>query len=82
MGKYNGAVITNAGEQLLASALAGSVELMWTVMRTSTAVVSTSSIKAMTSLTGVQQTASITRASVGHPDCRNDCGHPGYYARI
>lgn len=64
MGKYNGAVITNAGEQLLASALAGSVELMWTVMRTSTAVVSTSSIKAMTSLTGVQQTASITRASV------------------
>lgn len=64
MGKYNGAVITNAGEQLLASALAGSVELMWTVMRTSTAVVSTSSIKAMTSLSGVQQTASITRASV------------------
>lgn len=64
MGKYNGAVITNAGEQLLASALAGSVELMWTVMRTSTSVVSTSSIKAMTSLTGVQQTASITRASV------------------
>lgn len=63
MGKYNGAVITNAGEQLLASAIAGT-ELRWTVMRTSTTVVSTASIKAMTSLTGVQQTANITRASV------------------
>lgn len=64
MGKYNGAVITNAGEQLLATALAGSVELMWTVMKTSTTVVSQSSIKAMTSLSGVQQTANISRVSV------------------
>lgn len=63
MGKYNGAVITNAGEQLLASALAGT-ELRWTVMRTSTATVSADSIKGLTSLTGVKQAANITNAFV------------------
>lgn len=63
MGKYNGAVITTAGESVIASALAGT-ELQWTVMRTSTTVVSTSSIKGLTSLTGVQQTANITNVSV------------------
>ena len=39
MGKYNGAVITTAGEGIIAQALQGT-KLTWTHMRTSSAVVS------------------------------------------
>ena len=63
MGKYNGAVITTAGEGVIAQALQGT-KLTWTKMRTSSVAVSTSSIKGLTALTGVEQTANITNASV------------------
>lgn len=63
MGKYNGAVITTAGEGVIAQALQGT-KLTWTKMRTSSVAVSTSSIKGLTALTGVEQTTNITNASV------------------
>lgn len=63
MGKYNGAVITTAGEGVIAQALQGT-KLTWTKMRTSSVAVSTSSIKGLTALTGVEQVANITNASV------------------
>lgn len=63
MGKYNGAVITTAGEGVIAQALQGT-KLTWTKMRTSSVAVSASSIKGLTALTGVEQTANITNASV------------------
>lgn len=63
MGKYNGAVITTAGEGVIAQALQGT-KLTWTHMRTSSAAVSQSAIKGKTSLTSVEQTADITDATV------------------
>ena len=63
MGKYNGAVVTTAGEGVIAQALQGT-KLTWTKMRTSSVAVSASSIKGLTALTGVEQTANITNASV------------------
>jgi len=63
MGKYNGAVVTTAGEGVIAQALQGT-KLTWTKMRTSSVAVSTSSIKGLTALTGVEQTSNITNASV------------------
>lgn len=63
MGKYNGAVVTTAGEGVIAQALRGT-KLTWTKMRTSSVAVSASSIKGLTALTGVEQTANITNASV------------------
>lgn len=63
MGKYNGAVITTAGEGVIAQALQGT-KLTWTKMRTSSVAVSTSSIKGLTALTGIEQTTNITNASV------------------
>lgn len=64
MGKYNGAVITNAGHNLIAQAIAGS-ELEWTVMRTSSTVIPAGTdLSTLTSLTGIEQTSIITGASV------------------
>lgn len=63
MGKYNGAVITTAGEGIIAQALQGT-KLTWTHMRTSSAVVSQAGIKALTALTDIEQTADITDATV------------------
>lgn len=63
MGKYNGAVITTAGEGIIAQALQGT-KLTWTHMRTSSAVVAQSAIKSKTSLTSVEQTADISDATV------------------
>ena len=63
MGKYNGAVITTAGEGIIAQALQGT-KLTWTHMRTSSAVVAQSAIKALTALTDIEQTADITDATV------------------
>lgn len=64
MGKYNGAVITNAGHNLIAQAISGS-ELEWTVMRTSsTAIPAGTNLATLTSLTGIEQESAITGASV------------------
>lgn len=63
MGKYNGAVVTTAGEGVIAQALQGT-KLTWTKMRTSSVAVAAANVKALTALTGVEQTADITDASV------------------
>ena len=63
MGKYNGAVVTTAGEGVIAQAITGT-ELTWTVMRTSSVAVAAVDVKALTALTGIEQTAGITDASV------------------
>lgn len=64
MGKYNGAVITTAGANVISQAISGS-ELTWTVMRSSSvAIPEGTDIAALTSLTGIEQTAAITDASV------------------
>lgn len=64
MGKYNGAVITTAGTNVISQAISGT-ELTWTVMRSSSvALPEGTDIAALTSLTGIEQTAAITDASV------------------
>ena len=64
MGKYNGAVITTAGTNVISQAISGT-KLEWTVMRSSSvAIPDGTDIAALTSLTGVEQTAVITYASV------------------
>ena len=64
MGLYNGAVITSAGQNLLAQAISGT-ELTWTVMRASSvAIPEGTDLTTLTSLTGIEQTTGITDASV------------------
>ena len=63
MGKYNGAVVTTAGESVIAQALQGT-KLTWTKRRTSSVAVAAANVKALTALTGVEQTTNITDASV------------------
>lgn len=64
MGKYNGAVITTAGANVISQAISGT-ELTWTVMRSSSvAIPEGTDIASLTSLTGIEQTAAITDASV------------------
>lgn len=64
MGKYNGAVITAAGQNVIAQAITGT-ELTWTVMRTSSvAVPQGTDLTTLTSLSGIEQTSNITDASV------------------
>lgn len=64
MGLYNGAVITSAGQNLLAQAISGT-ELTWTVMRASSvAIPEGTDLTTLTSLTGIEQTTVITDASV------------------
>ena len=64
MGLYNGAVITSAGQNLLAQAISGT-ELAWTVMRASSvAIPEGTDLTTLTALTGIKQTADITNASV------------------
>lgn len=64
MGKYNGAVITTAGTSVISQAISGT-ELTWTVMRSSSvALPEGTDIASLTSLTGIEQTAAITDASV------------------
>lgn len=62
MGVYNAAVITTAGEGLIAQAVRGT-EIQWTYMRSSSTTV-TSDLKGMTAIPDVQQTAAITDALV------------------
>ena len=63
MGKYNGAVVTTAGEGVIAQALQGT-KLTWTKMRASSVAVAAASIKGLTALTGIEQETDITDASV------------------
>ena len=63
MGKYNGVVVTTAGEGVIAQALQGT-KLTWTKMRASSVAVAAADIKALTALTGIEQTTDITDASV------------------
>ena len=64
MGLYNGAVITSAGQNLLAQAISGT-ELSWTVMRASSvAIPEGTDLTTLTALTGIKQTAVITDSSV------------------
>ena len=63
MGKYNGAVVTTAGEGVIAQALRGT-KLTWTKMRASSVAVAAPGIKALTALTGIEQETDITDASV------------------
>ena len=64
MGLYNGAVITSAGQNLLAQAISGT-ELTWTVMRASSvAIPEGTDLMTLTALTGIEQTSGITDASV------------------
>lgn len=64
MGLYNGAVITSAGQNLLAQAISGT-ELSWTVMRASSvAIPEGTDLTTLTALTGIEQTTGITDSSV------------------
>lgn len=64
MGKYNGAVVTTAGQNVIAQAITGT-ELTWTVMRTSSvAIPQGTDLTTLTSLSGIEQTSKITDASV------------------
>ena len=64
MGLYNGAVITSAGQSLLAQAISGT-ELTWTAMRASSVVIPEGTdLTTLTALTGIKQTAVITDSSV------------------
>lgn len=64
MGKYNGAVVTTAGQNVIAQAITGT-ELTWTVMRTSSvAIPQGTDLTELTSLSGIEQTSNITDASV------------------
>ena len=64
MGKYNGAVVTTAGQNVIAQAITGT-ELTWTVMRTSSvAIPQGTDLTTLTSLSGIEQTSNITDASV------------------
>ena len=64
MGKYNGAVITTAGQNVISQAISGT-ELTWLTMKTSsTAIPAGTNIEALTTLSGIEQTSNITDASV------------------
>ena len=64
MGKYNGAVITTAGQNIIAESISGTL-LEWTVMRSSSvAIPAGTNLEALTSLTGIEQSTHITDASV------------------
>lgn len=64
MGKYNGAVITTAGQNVIAQAISGT-ELTWTAMRSSsTAIPAGTNVETLTTLSGIEQTTHITDATV------------------
>lgn len=64
MGKYNGAVITTAGQNVISQAISGT-ELTWLNMKTSsTAIPAGTNVEALTTLSGIEQTSNITDATV------------------
>lgn len=65
MGKYNGAIITTAGQNLIASAIAGGAELEFTKMQASSyAYPAGTDFLSLTSLQDVEQEADIVSADV------------------
>lgn len=65
MGKYNGAVITTAGQNLIAQALSGGNTVTWTTMQASSYDYPPGAdLEALTSLQGVESTVNITSAQV------------------
>jgi len=65
MGKYNSAVVTAAGQNFFASAIAGGNQVTFTKMQTSTTVYTDpDAILSLTELTNVQQTTDITGTGV------------------
>lgn len=64
MGKYNAAVITTAGQNFFASAIAGGNEVTFTTMQTSTTTYTQTQAQSLTSLTNVKQTTNITASGV------------------
>ena len=65
MGKYNGAIITTAGQNLIASAIAGGNEIYFTKMQVSSyAYPSTTDFLALTSLQSVEDEVDIVSAEV------------------
>lgn len=65
MGKYNGAVVTTAGQNLIAQAIAGGNTVTWTTAEASSyAYPSTTDFQSLTSLQNVEQAADITGAYV------------------
>lgn len=64
MGKYNGAVITTAGQNVISQAISGT-ELTWLTMKTSsTAIPAGTNVETLTTLSGIEQTSNITDATV------------------
>ena len=64
MGKYNGAVITTAGQNVISQAISGT-ELTWLTMKTSsTAIPAGTNVETLTTLSGIEQTSKITDATV------------------
>ena len=65
MGKYNGAIITSAGQNLIAQAIAQGQTVTFTTMQASSnAYPSTTDFEALTSLTDVEATVDISYAGV------------------
>lgn len=65
MGKYNGAVITTAGQNLIAQAIAESKTVTFTTAQASSyAYPSSTNFEALTALTGVEKTVDINYAGV------------------
>ena len=64
MGKYNGAVITTAGQNVISQSISGT-KLAWLTMKTSSiAIPAGTNIESLTTLSGIEQTSKITDASV------------------
>lgn len=65
MGKYNGAIVTSAGQSLIANAVASNQKIIFTKLKASTHVyASTTDFEAMTSIADIVQSVDISYAGV------------------
>lgn len=65
MGKYNGAIVTSAGQSLIANAVASNQKVIFTTLKASTHVyASTTDFEAMTSIADIVQSVDISYAGV------------------
>lgn len=65
MGKYNGAIVTSAGQSLIANAVASNQKIIFTTLKASTHVyASTTDFEAMTSIADIVQSVDISYAGV------------------
>lgn len=65
MGRYNGAVVTGAGQALFAEAIAGGTPVLFTKMRTSSTVIPDgTNLESLTSLSGIEQAEDITSSVI------------------